>query len=174
MGIQILAYQMIQNHQIYRHFMNPTLKFKGFRGSPSTTGDISGSGSSTINLSPVASESTSHQPTVKLSISETTIKLSEPAKAGIQNNDEDDACLLIVLKLRVASTTPLTMLLSPNPIFCCFVFINGNCEDWYGDSDIICRSPRHRSRFLMNIKLSLQNQSIVLWSKLKMLGFNKK
>jgi hypothetical protein len=26
----------------------------------------------------------------------------------------------------------------------------------------------------MNIKLSLQNQSIVLWSKLKMLGINKK
>jgi hypothetical protein len=26
----------------------------------------------------------------------------------------------------------------------------------------------------MNIKLSLQNQSIVLWSKLKMLGVNKK
>jgi hypothetical protein len=117
MGIQILAYQMIQNHQIDRHFMNPTLKFKGFRGSPSTTGDISGS--STINLSPVASESASHQPTVTLSISE-TIKLSQPVKARIQNNDEDDTWLLIVLKLRVVGMTPLTMLLSSNPVFLLF------------------------------------------------------
>jgi hypothetical protein len=119
MGIQILAKQILQNHHIHRHFTkNATLKFKGFRCSTNTTGYISCS--ITNSLPPVACESASHEPTVQLSISEST-KSSHPVKPGIQNNDEDDGMLVdsVEAKSRKHDTVDDARISKSIQFFCC-------------------------------------------------------
>jgi hypothetical protein len=105
--------QQQQQHQKGGGFIGTF--FKGFRGSPNTTGGIIGSstsslppvgqdaashrspnttagiiGSSTSSLPPIGQDAASHPTTTNLSISEPTIKPSQCFTPAIQEDDDDD------------------------------------------------------------------------------------